>query len=83
MRRTVKPAGKPLTNKQLRSKSAASAMGLIAQGLLQDYLAPGVFDLGRFRIALVQALYDAYAQGWKDCQGVDTKQNSHPARRGR
>ncbi len=43
-------------------------MGPVAQGLIQDYLGPDhrIIDLDRFSTALVQALYDAYAQGWKD-----------------
>jgi hypothetical protein len=74
MGRIVKRVEKPVVDKQLRSQSeASSAMGRIAEGLLQDYLAPGVFDMDRFRIALVQALYDAYVQGWKDCEEVGKK----------
>jgi hypothetical protein len=47
-------------------------MGVTARGLLQDYLGPDrrVVEVDRFCTALVQALYDAYAQGWKDCEEV-------------
>ena len=47
---------------------ASSAMGPIARGLIEDYLGPDhrVIDMERFFTALMQALHDAYAQGWKD-----------------
>ena len=47
---------------------ASSAMGPIARGLIEDYLGPDhrVIDRERFFIALLHALHDAYAQGWKD-----------------
>jgi hypothetical protein len=47
---------------------ASSAMGPIARGLIQDFLGPDrrVIDMDRFITALMQALHDAYAQGWKD-----------------
>ena len=65
--------------KQVRSKpEATSAMGLIAKVLLQDYIGPDrrVVDVDRFCTALVQALYDAYAQGWKDCEEVPKKEGT-------
>ena len=33
---------------------------------LRKYLRPRVIDMDRFVTALMQALHDAYAQGWKD-----------------
>ena len=61
-----------MTEKEVKPSTmteAGSAMGPIAHGLIQDYLGPDhrVIDMERFVIALMQALYDAYAQGWKDC----------------
>ena len=55
--------------KQADSKPRAmSAMGPIAHGLMQGYLGPDnkVIDMERFFTALMQALHDAYALGWKD-----------------
>ena len=47
---------------------ARSAMGPIAQALIHDHLGPDrkVTDVERFFTALMQALHDAYALGWKD-----------------
>jgi hypothetical protein len=47
---------------------ASSAMGPMARGLIEDYLGADyrVIDMQRFFTALMQALHDAYAQGWKD-----------------
>jgi hypothetical protein len=47
---------------------ATSAMSPIAHGLIQDYLGPDhrVIDMERFVTALMQALHNAYTQGWKD-----------------
>jgi hypothetical protein len=54
--------------KPSRLPEAGSAMGPIARGLIQDYLGPDhrVIDMDRFTTALMQALHDAYTQGWKD-----------------
>jgi hypothetical protein len=43
-------------------------MSPIAHGLIQDYLGPDhrVIDMERFVTALMQALHNAYTQGWKD-----------------
>jgi hypothetical protein len=51
---------------------ASSAMGPIARGLIQDSLGPDhrVIDMDRFMTALMQALHDAYAQGWKDRERI-------------
>jgi hypothetical protein len=51
---------------------ARSALGSIAQALIQDHLAPDrkVTDVERFFTDLTQALHDAYALGWKDCGEV-------------
>jgi hypothetical protein len=59
--------------KQLEAKpEASSAMGPIAHALIQDCVGPDhrVTDMDRFFTALLQALYDAYVQGWKDCADV-------------
>ena len=47
---------------------AMSALGPIAHALIQGYLGPDqtVIDMERFFTALMQALHDAYALGWKD-----------------
>jgi hypothetical protein len=47
---------------------AQSALGPIAHALIQSYLGPDqrVIDMERFFTALMQALHDAYALGWKD-----------------
>jgi hypothetical protein len=52
---------------------ASSAMGPIAHALIQDYLGPDhrVTNMERFFTALMQALHDAYALGWKDRGDVD------------
>jgi hypothetical protein len=51
---------------------ARSALGAIAQALIQDHLAPdhSVADVERFFTALTQALHDAYALAWNDCREV-------------
>jgi hypothetical protein len=43
---------------------------------MQDHIGPDhkVTDMDRFFTALLQALYDAYVQGWKDC--ADVKQRA-------
>jgi hypothetical protein len=55
---------------------ATSAMGSISVALMQDHIGPDhkVTDMDRFFTALLQALYDAYVQGWKDC--ADVKQRA-------
>ena len=60
---TKKQAGPPSNMPE-----ASSAMGPIARSLIEDYLGPDhiVIDKERFFTALMQALHDAYAQGWKD-----------------
>jgi hypothetical protein len=58
-----------MVKKQGASKpKAQSALGPIAQALLQAYLGPDqrVTNMERFFTALMQALHDAYALGWKD-----------------
>ena len=58
-----------MAKKQGASKpKAQSALGPIAHALVQDYLGPDhkVIDMERFFTALMQALHDAYALGWKD-----------------
>jgi hypothetical protein len=58
-----------MTKKKVGSKlKAQSALGPIAHALIQDYLGPyqRVIDMERFFTALMQALHDAYALGWKD-----------------
>ena len=51
---------------------ARSAMGAIAQALIQDHLTPDrkVTDVERFFTALTQSLNDTYALGWNDCREV-------------
>ena len=63
--KVAKPTSRP---------KACSAMGMTAKGLIQDYIGLDgrVLEVDRFCTALVQALYDAYAQGWKDCEDVRT-----------
>ena len=58
-----------MTKKKLEARSA---LGPIAQALIQDHLRPDrkVTDVGRFLTALTQALHDAYALGWRDCREV-------------
>ena len=58
-----------MAKKQGASKpKAQSALGPIAHALIQSYLGPDqrVIDTERFFTALMQALHDAYALGWKD-----------------
>jgi len=58
-----------MTKKQVGSKlKAQSALGQAAHALIQGYLGPDqrVIDMERFFTALMQALHDAYALGWKD-----------------
>ena len=58
-----------MTKKQGGSKlEAQSAWGPIAHALIQGYLGPDqrVSNMERFFTALMQALHDAYALGWKD-----------------
>ena len=58
-----------MAKKQGGSKpKAQSALGPLAHALVQDYLGPDhmVLDMERFFTALMQALHDAYALGWKD-----------------
>jgi hypothetical protein len=58
-----------MAKKQGASKpKAQSALGPIAHALIQSYLGPDqrVIDMERFFTALMQALHDAYALGWKD-----------------
>jgi hypothetical protein len=78
MARMAKRVEKLDVAKQTSRPKASSAMGMTAQGLLQDYLGPDrrVVDVDRFCTALVQALYDAYAQGWKDCEEVRTREGT-------
>jgi len=47
---------------------AQSALGPIAHALVQGYLGPEhrVTNMERFFTALMQALHDAYALGWKE-----------------
>jgi hypothetical protein len=51
------------------------ALGPIAHGLIQGYLDPDhkVIDMERFFTALMQALHDAYALGWKDRGEVEER----------
>ena len=58
-----------MTKKKLEARSA---LGPIAQALVQDQLGLDrkVTDVERFLTALTQALHDAYALGWKDCREV-------------
>ena len=78
MARIAKRIVKLAEAKKTSRPEACSAMGLIAHGLLQDYLGPDrkVIDMDRFCTALVQTLYDAYAQGWKDCEDVQRNKSS-------
>ena len=58
-----------MAKKQGRSKpKAQSALAPIAEALVQGYLGPKqrVINMERFFTALMQALHDAYALGWKD-----------------
>ena len=58
-----------MANKHVGSKPRAmSALGPIAQALIEGYLGPDhkVIDMERFFPALMQALQDAYTLGWKD-----------------
>ena len=58
-----------MAKKQVGSKpKAQSALGPLAQALIQGYLGSDhkVTDMERFFTALMQALHDAYALGWKD-----------------
>ena len=58
-----------MVKKQVHSKpKAQSAMGPIAHALIQGYLGPDqrVTNMERFFTALMRALHDAYALGWKD-----------------
>ena len=59
-----------MAKKQGGSKPRAqSALGPIAHALIQVYLVEPdhkVIDMERFFTALMQALHDAYALGWKD-----------------
>jgi hypothetical protein len=58
-----------MAKKQVGSKPRAmSALGPIAHALIQGYLGPDqrVTNMERFFTALMQALHDAYALGWKD-----------------
>ena len=58
-----------MAKKQGASKpKAQSALGPMAHALIQSYLGPDqrVIDMERFSTALMQALHDAYALGWKD-----------------
>ena len=58
-----------MAKKLVRSKPRAmSALGPIADALVQGHLEPDqkVIDRERFFTALMQALHDAYALGWKD-----------------
>jgi hypothetical protein len=68
--------------KQASRPKACSTMGMIAQGLIQDYLGLDgrVLEVDRFCTALVQALYDAYAQGWKDCEEVRTGEGTRSSK---
>jgi hypothetical protein len=56
---------------------ASNAMGPMAHALIQDYLGPDhrVTDMERFFTALMQALQDAYALGWKNRGEVQEKAN--------
>jgi hypothetical protein len=58
-----------------KKPEATSAMGPIAHALIQDYLGPDhrVTNMERFFTALMQALHDAYALGWKD-RGLVTRE---------
>jgi uncharacterized protein YejL (UPF0352 family) len=58
-----------MAKKQVGSKPRAmSALGPMAHALIQSYLGPDqrVTNMERFFTALMQALHDAYALGWKD-----------------
>jgi len=58
-----------MTKKQVGSKlKAQSALGPIAHALIEGYLGPDkqTTNMERFFTALMQALHDAYALGWKD-----------------
>ena len=58
-----------MTKKKLEARSA---LGPLAQALIQDHPGPDrkVSDVGRFLTALTQALHDAYALGGRDCREV-------------
>ena len=65
-----------MTKKKVQAKlSATSALGPIADALIQSYLGPDrkVLDMERFFTALMQALHDAYALGWKDRGEVEER----------
>jgi hypothetical protein len=65
-----------MAKKQVGSKpKARSALGPIAHALIQGYLGPDykVIDMERFSTALMQALHDAYALGWKDRGEVEER----------
>ena len=68
--------------KQTSRPKACSTMGMTAQGLIQDYLGLDgrVLEVDRFCTALLQALYDAYAQGWKDCEEVRTGEGTRSSK---
>ena len=58
-----------MAKKQGGSKpKAQSALGPIAHALIEGYLGPDqqITNMERFFTALMQALHDAYALGWKD-----------------
>ena len=58
-----------MTKKQVGSKpQATSALGPIAQALIESHLGPdhNVIDMERFFTALTQALQDAHTLGWRD-----------------
>ena len=58
-----------MTKKKVGSKlKAESALGPIADALVQGYLGPDqrVTNMERFFTTLMQALHDAYVLGWKD-----------------
>lgn len=60
---------------EMGKPKATSAMGQIAQGLIQNYLGPDcrVADMERFVAALIQSLQDAYTQGWNDRGAVEKR----------
>ena len=54
---------------------ARSALAPMADALLQDHLGPDnkIADMERFLTAVMQALHDAYALGWKDRGEIETR----------
>jgi hypothetical protein len=65
-----------MVKKQVKLKlEARSAFGPMAHALVHRYLGPDyrITDMERFLTAVMQALHDAYALGWKDRGDVEKR----------